>query len=214
MDSNYITWTNYHNEYWPADYLIDKNGSVVYAHFGEGDYAEAENNIRVLLGLNEMPTASTQETLPATAQQTPETYLGYARAENFYNDQTLANNQIATYQFPTTLPQDAWSLQGKWTIQAEKIISAEDNAAIKIHFFSGKVYAVMGSPDSKPIKVQVLLNGSPISDHAGKDVHNGVVELSQHALYEIVSLKQPTDGVVELIPANAGAEFYTFTFGD
>ncbi|MDR6490547.1 thiol-disulfide isomerase/thioredoxin [Paraburkholderia terricola] len=49
QDNEYATWSAYHNQYWPALYLIDKKGQVVYTHFGEGDYAETESAIKALL---------------------------------------------------------------------------------------------------------------------------------------------------------------------
>lgn len=51
QDNRYATWNAYGNQYWPAMYLIDQNGKLVYHHFGEGDYAQTENAIRGLLGL-------------------------------------------------------------------------------------------------------------------------------------------------------------------
>jgi len=52
QDNRYATWNAYRNEYWPALYLIDQNGKIVYSHFGEGRYAQTEEAIRGLLGLN------------------------------------------------------------------------------------------------------------------------------------------------------------------
>jgi thiol-disulfide isomerase/thioredoxin len=49
QDNRYATWTAYNNQYWPAFYLIDKKGKVVYTHFGEGKYAETEAKIQELL---------------------------------------------------------------------------------------------------------------------------------------------------------------------
>lgn len=49
QDNRYKTWNAYGNRYWPALYLIDRNGRVVYQHFGEGDYARTEALIRKLL---------------------------------------------------------------------------------------------------------------------------------------------------------------------
>lgn len=49
QDNNYETWNAYGNQYWPALYLIDANGRVVYQHFGEGDYDTTEAKIRSLL---------------------------------------------------------------------------------------------------------------------------------------------------------------------
>lgn len=49
QDNAYATWDAYKNQYWPALYLIDANGKIVYQHFGEGQYAETEAQIQKLL---------------------------------------------------------------------------------------------------------------------------------------------------------------------
>ena len=49
QDNDFITWRRYNNRYWPAEYLVDKDGVVRYTHFGEGAYAETEDVIRELL---------------------------------------------------------------------------------------------------------------------------------------------------------------------
>ncbi|MEX3667339.1 thioredoxin family protein [Paraburkholderia phenoliruptrix] len=49
LDNQYATWNAFDNQYWPALYLFDKTGHVVYSHFGEGDYAQTEAKIRELL---------------------------------------------------------------------------------------------------------------------------------------------------------------------
>jgi thiol-disulfide isomerase/thioredoxin len=46
QDNSYATWHAFGNEYWPASYLVDRSGHVVYTHFGEGDYAETEAAIK------------------------------------------------------------------------------------------------------------------------------------------------------------------------
>lgn len=217
LDNNYATWTNYKNRYWPADYLIDKNGLVVYQHFGEGGYAEAEHNIRVLLGIKSPAVAQINKkpepNITAMLLQTPETYLGYARADSYGGAQPLVYDQVQTYAFPAFLVKDNWALQGKWTVHSERIISAGDNAAIKIHFYARKVFAVMGSSGNKPIVVKILLDGEPIADNAGADVQDSQFILANHTIYEIVAFKQAMTGTLELIPESQGAEFYTFTFG-
>jgi thiol-disulfide isomerase/thioredoxin len=53
QDNQYATWNAYSNQYWPAAYLIDKKGRVVYSHFGEGDYAQTETVIKNLLAQKE-----------------------------------------------------------------------------------------------------------------------------------------------------------------
>jgi len=49
QDNNGTTWQAYKNNYWPALYLIDKQGHIRYVHIGEGQYAETEENIKALL---------------------------------------------------------------------------------------------------------------------------------------------------------------------
>lgn len=49
LDNNFDTWNRYQNEYWPAIYLIDANGQIVYIAIGEGDYGKTEARIQQLL---------------------------------------------------------------------------------------------------------------------------------------------------------------------
>ncbi len=49
QDNRYATWQAYANQYWPAVYLIDRQGRIAYTHFGEGAYAQTEARIRALL---------------------------------------------------------------------------------------------------------------------------------------------------------------------
>ncbi len=49
QDNDFKTWKSYNNRFWPALYLIDKQGKVVYSHFGEGAYQQTEAQIQALL---------------------------------------------------------------------------------------------------------------------------------------------------------------------
>jgi cytochrome oxidase Cu insertion factor (SCO1/SenC/PrrC family) len=49
QDNNGATWRAYKNQYWPALYLIDKNGHIRYTHIGEGGYKTTEAEIQGLL---------------------------------------------------------------------------------------------------------------------------------------------------------------------
>ena len=84
QDNNYQTWQAYNNQYWPAHYLIDKNGKIRYTHFGEGKYDETELMIQTLL----KETGATISAVPNNptyqiAARSPETYLGFRRIEHF-----------------------------------------------------------------------------------------------------------------------------------
>ena len=93
IDNNYAIWRAFSNEYWPADYFIDANGKIRHHFFGEGDYAESEKVIQQLLaeaGKGNLPvdmvsvSATGAEAASDQADvMSPETYIGFARAENF-----------------------------------------------------------------------------------------------------------------------------------
>ena len=52
QDNEYATWNAYRNQYWPAQYIIDKSGKIVFEHAGEGRYEEIERTIQKLLNIN------------------------------------------------------------------------------------------------------------------------------------------------------------------
>ena len=62
QDNRFKTWDNYANQYWPAEYLIDKTGHVRHTHFGEGKYGETEQLIRRLLGAHGREVAADRRT--------------------------------------------------------------------------------------------------------------------------------------------------------
>jgi len=212
LDNQFGTWQNFNNRYWPAHYLIDKNGLVVYQHFGEGDYDVTENNIRFLLGLNKSavkPAAS--ESIPFS--QTPETYLGYARAENYASPQAVIKGRPAIYTFPVSLDENQWALQGNWIIGPEYIVAQQSDAMLKIHFNAGKVFIVMGTVNNKPIKVKIVLNGEKVISSKGSDVVDSVITVKDHRLYEVLVLKNSGDGLLQITSASPGLQIYTLTFG-
>jgi thiol-disulfide isomerase/thioredoxin len=49
IDNDFSTWNRFGNRYWPAMYLIDKQGIIRYTRFGEGGYAQTEQQITTLL---------------------------------------------------------------------------------------------------------------------------------------------------------------------
>ncbi len=52
QDNNSTTWDAYHNQYWPAQYIIDRNGRIVFSHAGEGAYDTIEHTVQTLLNDN------------------------------------------------------------------------------------------------------------------------------------------------------------------
>lgn len=212
LDNHLDTWTNFNNSYWPAHYLINKNGEVVYAHFGEGHYKETENNIRILLGLDRADL-SESKVAHVRFRQSPETYLGYERSSGFQSPEFASHNSTKQYSLPLILSGNHWALSGKWIIQAERIVSQEPNTRLTFNFRAQYVYLVLGSTHGTPISVAVKLNGKPVGEDAGKDVKNNTVTVQEHRFYNLIEQKKSAEGSLELDIVEPGLEAYAFTFG-
>jgi thiol-disulfide isomerase/thioredoxin len=52
QDNDSATWGAYGNRYWPAQYIVDQNGKIVYFHAGEGAYDEIDRTIQNLLKIS------------------------------------------------------------------------------------------------------------------------------------------------------------------
>ena len=151
LDNDYTTWNNYQNLYWPAEYLIDSNGTVRHTKFGEGDYDGTENLIRqLLIDANpdvRLPDAThSADTTPRT-KLTPETYLGIGKA-NLYGGGGDYRAGTATFGYPPNLADDKFALLGTWTLNDQGATADSDDAAIRLNYNGKNVYAVVGGTGS------------------------------------------------------------------
>lgn len=214
QDNDYTVWDSYANQYWPAEYFVDANGKVRYAHFGEGDYDHKEEVVRSLLaeagrdpGTGE-DDADQNVTMVSSGVSTPESYLGSARAQNFANGLILDGpHDFGKLKSPGP---DQLAYGGKWLISPDIATSAGGELAL--NFGARRVYLVLGSPGG-PKKVRVMLDGKPIkAADAGKDVKNGSAEIDGQRLYSLVDL--PETGRHQLsLSLPSAIQGYAFTFG-
>jgi thiol-disulfide isomerase/thioredoxin len=216
QDNQYATWQAWGNQYWPAKYLIDARGRVRYTHFGEGAYGQTEEAIRALLAEAgpERDLGAETGASPASADprvQTPETYLGSARAEGFVG-RPPANGSRRYPEPDGELPPSHFALSGHWQVNDESA-TAVGHASIHARPVSREVYLVLSAADGRPQRVEVLLDGRPIPRAAaGADVRNGAVMVRGQRLYRLVSLPELGEQELELrLPPGVSA--YAFTFG-
>lgn len=214
QDNAYGTWDAYGNNAWPAEYLIDARGNVRYGHIGEGGEEETERAIRTLLreaGNDTLggPAPGHAQPVPR-GQQTPETYLGSARAVGFANGRIEAGHQDFGLQKLDLAP-DQFAYGGNWAITPESA-TAGAGATLDVEFRSQQVFLVLGSPRG-PRPLQVELDGKPISvADAGADVKKGTATISGQRLYRLVDL--PAAGLHRLtLRVAPGISGYAFTFG-
>lgn len=217
LDNDYKTWRNFKNRYWPAHYLIDKKGRIRYTHFGEGKYDETEMMIRELLEEDADKLSSGvseySDEVPYSRRQTAETYLGYGRLENFVNMRQLTKNVEVDYMLAEEPDLNHWSLGGKWEINKEHIVAAEEQTRLNLNFNGKNVFLVMGADEEKSI--QIKLNGKNVdSVQKGHDVdEKGIVKVSDFKLYRLIEADSfLEDSKLELIFPE-GVRAFAFTFG-
>jgi cytochrome c biogenesis protein CcdA/thiol-disulfide isomerase/thioredoxin len=198
LDNSYDTWNAYSNEYWPAEYLLDRDGRLRRAHFGEGEYSATERAIRRLLDAPASVHARAVPDTTPTAPATPESYLGYARLDQSrYAGSPLAPDAAHDYTLPARLAQNALGFGGFWTIGHERAIAGL-NARLALHFVARVVYLVLGGGGS----VQVLVDG----------MRTRTVRVNGDRLYTLVNGTKQLDTTLEL-RFTPGVSAYAFTFG-
>ena len=201
IDDSYKTWDAYHNQYWPAEYLIDAQGEVRHVHFAEGEYGQTESFIRQLLVAAD-PTVSLPprtDVPDRTPDQpvNPETYLGYDRLQ-YLVGATAVPDAASVYGFPASVPPGGYALSGTWTIGSEEATAGSD-AKLELGFQADDIYLVLSGTGTVGVEVNgkltktVTVSGIP-------------------GLYTLLSSSSLQTGVMTLT-MSPGVEAYDFTFG-
>jgi cytochrome c biogenesis protein CcdA/thiol-disulfide isomerase/thioredoxin len=223
MDNDWKLWRALQNNYWPAHYFIDAEGRVRYHHFGEGDYGMSERVIRQLLAEAGHAPAGQMSNATGTGAEaqsnfaeigSPETYIGYYRADRFASPGGLVHDQPKTYSgAPLSLNQ--WSFEGPWIDQRQSARSLTPGAKINFRFRSRDLHLVMGSASGKPVRFRVTLDGRTPGADAGVDVNaQGTGVVTGQRLYQLIRQKGGVEDrtfTIEFL--DPGAEAFSFTFG-
>ena len=195
LDNRYGTWTVWRNQYWPAKYLIDRDGHVRYYHFGEGEYAETEAAIRTLLGPGAPRASGLAEPGPRELV-TPESYLGWQRLARQAGGEVQRDRE-ATYEPPAQLAENELAFGGRWTVEDDRAVAGRD-ATLRLRYRARDVFLVLAGSGS----VQVRVDGRA----------ERRVRVTGDRLYTLVEREEAEDHLLEL-RLDPGLAAYAFTFG-
>jgi len=225
LDNGLKIWRAYKNEYWPAHYFIDAQGRIRHHHFGEGDYDQSEKVIQQLLaeaGRSNVPggvvvprAGGAQAAADVTTLQSPETYVGYGRGDNFASG-PVVYDQPATYVAPRSLPLNQWGLGGRWTIAEDKSRAERAGARIVFRFHARDLHLVLGPGSSgKPVHFRVTLDGlAPGAAHGMDSDSQGYGTVTGQRLYQLIRQPGPvSDKTFAIEFLDPGGEAFAFTFG-
>jgi thiol-disulfide isomerase/thioredoxin len=226
IDSDYAIWRAFKNAYWPALYVVDAQGRIRYHHFGEGEYERSEQMIQHLLAEN--GASGIAQTLVSVdgrgaeaaadwgALRSPETYVGYARTENFASPGGAALDQEHVYAAPGKLVLNQWALSGRWTVGRQAAVLKQANGRMTYRFHARDLHLVMGpAARGTSVRFRVLLDGRPPGAAHGIDVDDqGYGTVSEPRLYQLIRQPQPiVDRQFEIEFLDPGVEAFAFTFG-
>jgi thiol-disulfide isomerase/thioredoxin len=226
VDSNLAIWQAFNNEYWPAHYFIDEKGRIRYHHFGEGEYDESERIIQTLLaeagsrdesihrGFVNPQASGVQAAASLKDMQSPETYIGYARADNFVSG-SVVQNASKLYEFPAELDTDQWGLIGKWTVGAQQATLDQAPGAIIFRFHARDLHLVLGPGANRAVHFRVTIDSAPPGPIHGSDVSaEGEGTVSEQRLYQLVRQSGLIeDHTFKIDFLDSGVQAFAFTFG-
>jgi hypothetical protein len=226
VDSNMATWSAYNNQYWPAEYLIDKSGTIRHTHFGEGEYQQTEQAIRDLLkeaghSVGAAGTASIDPGLSNDAQaQTGELYAAASRG---YDIPDAVSGKATDYRDPGGQRQNNkiyWN--GTWNIGEEFAEHPRDSASGQDYFlvdYRARQVHIVAQGSGGPRRAYLTLDGADLKPaDAGPEVKfdtqgHAYIDIDRSDLYTLVVRKDFGEHVLKVSPVSAGFRLFTFTFG-
>jgi len=226
LDNDYKIWQAFNNRYWPAHYFIDGKGRIRHHHFGEGEYAESERVIQELLKQNgaQLIAANTVTVSGIGAEApadnanigSPETYVGYHRAENFASQESIAKDSRKTYTLRPRLSLNQWALSGSWNVGEESAVLQKAPGKIAFRFHARDLHLVLGNTkEGKPVRFTVTVDGAPPGEDHGADTDaSGSGTVQGHRLYQLIRQKGSVeDRTFEIEFLDPGVQAFAFTFG-
>ena len=208
IDNDFAIWRSFGNQYWPAAYLVDRDGRIRFHHFGEGAYEETERAIQQLLGVDEetvrVDAGGLAEAADWDTLQSPETYVGHARGERRSDGSAdrLALNQ--------------WALTGEWTVGDETAVLDGAGGSITYRFQARDLNMVLAPPASgAPVRFAVKLDGQPPGEAHGLDVDgSGAGAVDEPRMYQLIRQRGAVaERSFEITFLDPGVRAYVFTFG-
>jgi cytochrome c biogenesis protein CcdA/thiol-disulfide isomerase/thioredoxin len=224
MDNDYAIWRAFGNQFWPAHYFIDAEGRVRHHHFGEAGYEESEQVIRQLLAEAGHQTSAAPVRVDATGISaapdtidvlSPETYVGYDRAENFVSPGGAVKDAVHTYSDGDPRLNE-WGLSGEWSIGPEKATLDRANGGLVFRFHARDLHLVLGpGAAGRRVRFRVTLDGAaPGPDHGIDDNAQGDGVIDGQRLFQLIRQQGAVrDRRFEIRFLDPGVQVYSFTFG-
>jgi thiol-disulfide isomerase/thioredoxin len=207
IDNDFAIWQSLSNRFWPAVYLVDRDGRTRYRHFGEGNYEETEQAIQQLLGIDDETVRVEADGIAEAADwdglRSGETYIGYGQGAGRVDS-------------PAQLALNQWALSGDWAIEEESAVLNAAGGLVTFRFHARDLNLVLTPRASgAPVRFTVRLDGQPPGDDHGLDINElGEGTVDEPRMYQLVRQRRGTaERDFEITFVDPGVRAYVFTFG-
>lgn len=223
LDNRMVLWDRFRNHYWPAEYLFDRTGRLIYHSIGEGDYDAMERRIREALALSgggAVPPAGGADYNP---DMTMELYAGSERGNLPEPSETQRSGGEIDVRYPDgPLSPDRFNPRGPWTIYREYLLPRPEPGTVPpvlyLPYHASGVHLVLRPVGSGGSRMRVTLDGRPVPKAvAGPDIRydrRGRSYLAVHAarMYDLTSHQPFGAYTIGLEPVGSGPAIYSATF--
>jgi thiol-disulfide isomerase/thioredoxin len=207
IDNDFAIWRSLANRYWPAVYLVDRDGRIRFHHFGEGNYEGTERAIQQHLGIDEetvrVDAGGLAEAADWAILRSGETYVGYGRGAGRVDS-------------PAQLALNHWALSGDWAVEQESAVLSAAGGSVTFRFHARDLNMVLAPPTSgAPVSFTVLLDGQPPGHDHGLDINElGEGTVDEPRMYQLVRQRGgAAERAFEVTFLDPGVRAYVFTFG-
>jgi len=148
--------------------------------------------------------------------RSPESYLGYAKAESFVSERGAARDEAHVYAAPARLRLNDWALSGDWTVSEGFAASNRADGRIACRFHARDLNLVLAPPaPGAPVRFRVLLDGQPPGAGHGTDLdEQGNGRVVEPRTYQLIRQRKPiVDRRFEAVFLDPGVQAFVFTFG-
>lgn len=233
FDDDRAMWKAYANEGWPAFYLIDYRGKIIYDVLGEGGYAEFEDEIRGALG----EAGYQPRTFKDSAVNPPSEYCGATTPELSFSmkaanpvkildlDAQEEAGQVPAGELIVSARDGEIGQRGAWRREPEAMrltkANPDHSAFLRVICRGVQVFGLFTPLEhGKPAKYFIRQDGLWLhSGNAGGDIKfdddgRSYVEATEPKLYWIVKNTDDSEHAVAVMPLERNAAVHSFQFAD
>ncbi|HVZ38214.1 MAG TPA: redoxin domain-containing protein [Candidatus Kapabacteria bacterium] len=230
-------WDAYHNDTWPASYLIDGEGRIRTKHEGEGNYGTFEREIQAMLkeihpdaDFSAYAVAPDAPIFgPDCGTQSEEVYVGAERGTQWggemANREGFQPDRTVTYRPTERRVERGIFVAGTWTNRADYLESAgnpagDDAAYVGVTYHGRDVYSVLTRTPGGPVSLVITRDGHPVPPaQRGKDIAvdaagRTYLTIDESRMYYAISREDDAVHELRLEPIGPGVRICSFCFGN